>query len=103
VFSGTSRFAGRTIDLAGDEVTWDTAADAHLRARGTRPFPASLPRGVLAWLDPDLAAWVHWLHAEGYAADLPSVRRLHPAIRDVERGFREARRVASLTWRRAVA
>lgn len=89
-FADPGRWIGKAVELAGDEVTWDEAADAHLRARGRRPRHLPLPGWILRKVDPDLGTLFRWASAEGYGADIPELRRLHPALRRVEEGLREA-------------
>jgi uncharacterized protein YbjT (DUF2867 family) len=81
-FAGPQEWIGRTIDLAGDELTPIEIAAAIAEAIG-RPLPnVRLPLEVIRQAGEDFAYAYEWLNERGYRADISLARRLHPGLMD---------------------
>lgn len=79
-FERPDRFIGRSIEIAGDDVTSDEAA-ATLRRTGHRPaisFP--IPGLMRARLPEDFRLMFEWIAREGFRIDIAAVRRAHPGL-----------------------
>jgi uncharacterized protein YbjT (DUF2867 family) len=77
-----SRVPGGAIELVGDEVTGEQAAEAFGRARGRPARYEALPVDVLS--DDDQRAMFTWFaHPPAYRGDLEASRRLVPDLHDL--------------------
>ncbi len=87
-FADPDGWIGRTLEIAGDELTGPQMAAAFERVAGvpTRYEQQSFER--LRAARGDLAAMFDWLDGEGYRADLAELRRLRPDLTDLETWLR---------------
>lgn len=74
-FDDPATYLGKKIELAGDELTFPQVAEVYERVTGvpTR-FEAT----------PVEERMFEWFAEEGYQADIPALRRAHPALRTFE-------------------
>ncbi|MEV7844635.1 NmrA/HSCARG family protein [Streptomyces cyaneofuscatus] len=70
-FDRPAEFIGREIELAGDEITFPQVAEVYERITGTpsRLEPTPLEERMF-----------EWFAEEGYQADIPALRELHPGL-----------------------
>lgn len=75
VLSAPAAWAGTTLDLAGDALTWDEIAEAIGTAIGRsvdfQPLP---PEWVAASMGADYAAYYDWLWQEGFTAGIGGMK-----------------------------
>ncbi|WP_409186987.1 NmrA family NAD(P)-binding protein [Amycolatopsis sp. VS8301801F10] len=83
-FTRPVEYAGRTIELAGDELTMPQIAQAMTRALGRPVTYRPIPREALTGRDPDAAAGYDFANDVGWHADLPALREEHPGLLDFE-------------------
>jgi uncharacterized protein YbjT (DUF2867 family) len=77
-----SRFAGRTLELAGDDPTPVAAASAISEATGIPVRYEQLTDDEAAALSPDIAAMMKRWHAgHRWHADIETLRVIHPGLR----------------------
>ncbi|MEV1079322.1 NmrA/HSCARG family protein [Streptomyces sp. NPDC050211] len=74
-FNDPQKYIGRQIELAGDEVTFPEVAEIYERVTGTPTRFEALPIEERMF---------EWFAEEGYEADIPTLRRLHPALMSFE-------------------
>jgi uncharacterized protein YbjT (DUF2867 family) len=80
-------FLGHTLEIAGDEITEPKIAETLTTVIG-RPVTLAGP----AEGDPandETAAIIRFFNGEGYDADIPSLRKMHPGLRTFETWLRE--------------
>ncbi|GAC1632488.1 MAG: NmrA/HSCARG family protein [Chloroflexota bacterium] len=82
VFERPQEFLGRSIELAGDELTIPQVAEAMSRATGKTIRFVPLPLEVVRGFSEDLALMFQWFTDKGYQADIPSLRTLYPGLTD---------------------
>lgn len=81
-FARPDEWIGREVSLAGDEVTPVQVASAIGKALGV-PLPyVQVPIEAIRALSEDFAYANEWLNADGYRADIPATRKIHPAVMD---------------------
>ncbi|MFC8285493.1 NmrA/HSCARG family protein [Streptomyces cyaneofuscatus] len=70
-FDRPAEFIGREIELAGDEITFPQVAEVYERITGTpsRLEPTPIEERMF-----------EWFAEEGYQADIPALRELHPGL-----------------------
>ncbi|RJL35270.1 NmrA/HSCARG family protein [Bailinhaonella thermotolerans] len=82
-FTRPSEYAGRTIELAGDELTMPQIARAMERALGRPITYRHIPREELLGRDADAVAGYDFAnHGGGWHADIAVLRKEHPALMD---------------------
>ncbi|MCP1274583.1 NmrA/HSCARG family protein [Gluconobacter albidus] len=79
-FEKTDIFAGRRIELAGDNVTLQSASSI-LRRSGLRPAVSfKIPTQLCARLPEDFRLMFEWIASDGFHANIPDLRHEHPAL-----------------------
>ncbi|MCP3757994.1 NmrA/HSCARG family protein [Streptomyces sp. TBY4] len=82
-FSRPKEWIGRTVPLAGDELTPVEIAAAIGKAIGA-PLPyVQVPIDAIRALSEDFAYANVWLNTLGYRADIAATREIHPAAMDL--------------------
>lgn len=79
-FEQPDRYVGQAIEIAGDAVTRHEAAAALRKAGRTPVVMFTLPRFMLAKLPEDFRLMFEWIAREGFRADLPALRSVHPGL-----------------------
>lgn len=70
-FDNPAEFIGKEIELAGDEITFPRVAEIYERITGT---PTRLET------TPIEERMFEWFAEDGYQADIPALRKLHPGL-----------------------
>ncbi len=79
-FEQPESYTGRELEIAGDALTWQDAART-LRRAGLRPAPAfDIPGMLRAKLPEDFRLMFEWIARDGFAADIPALRKRHPGL-----------------------
>ncbi|HKZ83858.1 MAG TPA: NmrA/HSCARG family protein [Anaerolineae bacterium] len=89
VFAHSQTYFGKTIELAGDELTEPRIVETLSKVIG-RPVqlvPPSMPEG--AQPTPEQIAQFQFFSGQGYDADIPTLRKIHPSLRTFEQWLRE--------------
>ena len=75
VLAAPEAWAGKTLNLAGDSLTWEEISEAIGTAIGRRvefyPLP---PEWVAESMGPDYAAYYNWLWKEGFSASIDGMK-----------------------------
>ncbi|GHE76147.1 NmrA family transcriptional regulator [Amycolatopsis deserti] len=87
-FDDPAHWIGRRIELAGDELTGPQMAEVFARVTGIPARYEQQPIEQLQAISAEMAAMFGWFDREGYRADLPALRRLHPALTSLESWLR---------------
>jgi uncharacterized protein YbjT (DUF2867 family) len=83
-------FVGRTLELAGDELTMGQVAETLGRVAGRPVRYVPLPPHRLRRRSPDLAPLAAWLRRDGYHADVAALRALYPGLSGLEGWLRRS-------------
>ncbi len=87
VFAGPEESLGRTLELAGDELTEPELAETFSRVIG-RPVKLVPPSG--GWgNEEEMKAAFNFFNGEAYNADIPALRELHPGLLTFEQYLRK--------------
>ncbi|MBD0844095.1 NmrA/HSCARG family protein [Streptomyces sp. TRM68416] len=78
-FADPAAFLGRTVEIAGDELTVRQIAEVFARVQGIPTRFEQRPDGV-----PEFAKMYDWINKHGYTADLPTLRERHPGLLTLE-------------------
>jgi len=76
--------------LAGDELTESQTADTFAKVIG-RPVKLTMPtaRGGGRRSEEEMKAMFNFFNGEGYSADIPALRKLHPSLLTLEQYLRK--------------
>jgi uncharacterized protein YbjT (DUF2867 family) len=86
-FADPSEFLGKTIELAGDELTEAQTAEVFSKVTG-RPVTLTAPTGG-GWASPEeSAAMFNFFNGQGYDADIAALRKFHPGLLTLEQYLR---------------
>ncbi|KAF5003096.1 hypothetical protein FDECE_10331 [Fusarium decemcellulare] len=84
-FYNPSAWNKRAVGLAGDELTFSQLSQAFTNATGR---PAGTTLGLLGtalkYGVPEMGTMVNWFKEDGYKANMPEIRRLHPTATTME-------------------
>lgn len=74
-------FAGRSIALAGDELTL-SQAKAVFKSRVGREMPETfqLVARFILWFSAEFGSMFRWFYSEGFGADLKALKAEHPGL-----------------------
>ncbi|WP_436891747.1 NmrA family NAD(P)-binding protein [Nocardiopsis dassonvillei] len=80
VFAAPDEFAGRRIDIAGDELPVHRIAEVFAAADGVPTRFERLPDEELRAQSPQVARMYAWINGRGFGADLAALRARHPGL-----------------------
>jgi uncharacterized protein YbjT (DUF2867 family) len=79
----------KAITIAGDDLTFEDVNQTFIRVTG-HPAPTTL--GFIGWAMKksygEIGKMLWWFHEEGYKADIPALRELHPGLLNFETWLR---------------
>lgn len=88
-FANPEEFLGKTIELAGDELTEVQTTDVFSKVIG-RPVNLVAPSGDgRRASEEEMVAMYNFFNGEGYDADIPALRKLHPGLLTLEQYLRK--------------
>jgi len=88
-FENPQEYLGKTIELAGDELTEAQTADVFSKVIG-RPVTLVAPSdGGRRASEEEMKAMFKFFNGEGYDADIPALRKIHPGLLTLEQYLRK--------------
>ena len=88
-FADPKEYLGKTLELAGDELTESQIAETFGKVIG-RPVTLSAPAGSRGRAsDEEMIAMFNFFNGEAYDADIPALRKLHPGLLTFEQYLRK--------------
>jgi uncharacterized protein YbjT (DUF2867 family) len=102
-FENPQEFIGKSIEIAGDELTEPQIAETFARVIG-RPVRYTAQSAMPSGGDnAEQERMVNWFNTEGYRADIPSLRTIYPQLTSLETwlrktGWENAEPVAEGAW-----
>ncbi len=77
-------YLDKTFELAGDELTMSEAAAVFSRITGRTVHSVQQPIGEVQRFNRDAGRMYAWFNDNGYHADIPALRALHPGLLSLE-------------------
>ncbi len=84
VFDAPADYLGRTLEIAGDELTGPQMAEVFARAAGRPVRFVSQPIEEVRVLSEEMAVMFDWFNTVGFRADLTGLRGRHPHLTTLE-------------------
>ena len=82
-------YSGKTIELAGDELTEQQIADTFTKVIG-RPIKLTMPSAGGGWGSAEeMTAMFNFFNGEAYDADIAALRKIHPGLLTFEQYLRK--------------
>lgn len=83
-FENVDQFKGQSISLAGSELTYDEMVEVFKKSTGAAPPKTFgfMARFVL-WLSEEMGTMFNFFAKEGYAANIPELKKIHPGLKDL--------------------
>ncbi|KAH6615880.1 hypothetical protein B0J18DRAFT_459823 [Chaetomium sp. MPI-SDFR-AT-0129] len=92
-FMQVDQFKGQAISLAGDELTYDQMVQVFQQKTGAAPpLTWSLVARMVLGLSEEMGTMFAFFEREGYGANIPELRRLHPGLKDLGTWLEESRK-----------
>jgi uncharacterized protein YbjT (DUF2867 family) len=88
VLARPKEYLGRSVELAGDQLTEAQMAETLTRVIG-RPVQLVAPQASGQPVTEEQLAFNRFLNSEGYSADIPALRRAYPELLTLERYLRQ--------------
>lgn len=87
-FKDPKAYLGRTIELAGDELTDEQAAQVFSKVIG-RPVSVIAPASRPGQNDDEAKASLNFFNGEAYTVDIPELRKIYPGLLTFEQYLRK--------------
>ncbi len=79
VFESPDQYMGKSLEIAGDDVSEDLLAEALSESKG-KSIELIVPDGT--GMTEDMMLMFTWFREHGYSADLGELRKIHPSLMD---------------------
>ncbi|KAI9864400.1 MAG: hypothetical protein M1824_005103 [Vezdaea acicularis] len=90
-FLKPDEYHNKAISLAGDEINNAEAAEKFKKVTGKdMPVTYTFIGRAIRWAVGDMNAMLKWFEEEGYGADIPALKRLHPKLQNFEEWLTES-------------
>ncbi|KAF5863278.1 hypothetical protein ETB97_010400 [Aspergillus alliaceus] len=84
-FMHPKEYKNRCISLAGDEITFEEMARTYKARTGENiPMTYRFLAHLLMWSVKDVGNMYRWFYNHGYKADIPTLKKTHPELKDFE-------------------
>ena len=87
-FADKKSYLGRTLELAGDELTENQTAEVFSKVIG-RPVTLTEPSGQSWAPEEEAKAAFNFFNGKGYDADIAALRKIHPGLLNFEQYLRK--------------
>jgi len=88
-FENPQEYIGKSIEIAGDELTEPQTAETFSRVIGRPVQLGQATYDPQQPPDPELIKMIQWFNDDGYRADIPALRKLYPALTTLETWLRK--------------
>lgn len=84
-FENPSEYVGKTISLAGDDLTPEQIQQTYQSVKGIKlPTTFSIFPKLITFLNKDMNEMFKFFNEHGYKADIQELRRIHPQLKSFE-------------------
>ncbi len=91
IFDNPQKYSGKTIELAGDDISMPEVAKAYTNVFGKETVFEELPLDVLRQNSEELAMMFQWFQEKGYEANIPELKETHPGLKSFEKWLESTR------------
>jgi uncharacterized protein YbjT (DUF2867 family) len=89
-FDNPDNYIGKTMELAGDELTMEQTAEVMGRVIGRKVRYVNMPIEQVRSMNEDMARMYEWMNEVGYSVDIDSLKKLRPDMLDLESWLRKS-------------
>ena len=88
-FLHPEQYLNKTLDIAGDEVTYPQLLDAYKKVFNAEPKRSNLMKFLLMNMMPEIKKMMNWYREPRFTADIKHLRTIHPSLTKIEDYFRQ--------------
>lgn len=82
IFKNPGLYIGKTLTLAGDEVTPEEIAEAYAEVTNKEVKVNELPLDLVRQNNKETADMFQWFDEKGYSADIAEIKKINPGLKD---------------------
>lgn len=86
-FLNPEEWIDKTIDIAGDEVTYPKALQAYEKVIGKKPKYSHFMLKLACWLMPEIKKMFEWYRVPRFKTNIEDLRKIHPELMTLEDFF----------------
>ncbi|MBK7427325.1 MAG: NmrA/HSCARG family protein [Saprospiraceae bacterium] len=91
-FLHSEQYIGKTLDIAGDEVTYPQLFNAYKKVFNAEPKKSNFMKFILMNLMAEIRKMMNWYREPRFKADIKHLRTIHPALTGIEDFFQQFKR-----------
>lgn len=80
-----------TIDIAGDELTYNQILEAYKKTFGVVPKKSAVMKFIITLIIPEIKTMFKWLRNPVFMADIKQLRKIHPGLLSIESYFQQVK------------
>ncbi len=88
-FLHADQYLNKTLEIAGDEVTYSQAYTAYKKVFNAEPKKSSFMKFIMMILMPEVKKMFNWYRDPVFKADINTLRTIHPGLKTIEDYFRQ--------------
>jgi uncharacterized protein YbjT (DUF2867 family) len=88
-FLHPEQFLNKTLDIAGDEVTYPQILDAYRKVFNAEPKKSNVMKFMVMNMMPEIKKMMNWYREPRFKADINQLRTIHPSLTRIEDYFRK--------------
>jgi uncharacterized protein YbjT (DUF2867 family) len=90
-FLHPEQYLNKTLDIAGDEVTYPQLLDAYKKVFNAEPKKSNLMKFMLMNMMPEVKKMMNWYREPRFKADIKYLKTIHPSLTNIEEYFRQVK------------
>jgi len=90
-FLHPEQYLNKTLDIAGDEVTYPQLLDAYKKVFNAEPKKSNLMKFMLMNMMPEIKKMMNWYREPRFKADIKHLKTIHPELTNIEEYFRQVK------------
>lgn len=88
-FLHPEQYLNKTLDIAGDEVTYPQLLDAYKKVFNSEPKKSNLMKFMLMNMMPEIKKMMNWYREPRFNANIKHLRTIHPSLARIDDYFRQ--------------
>ena len=88
-FLHPEEYLNKTMDIAGDEVTYPQLLEAYKNVFNTEPKKSNLMKFIVMNMMPELRKMMNWYREPRFKADIKHLKTIHSSLTGIEEYFRQ--------------
>lgn len=90
-FLHPEQYLNKTLDIAGDEITYPQLLDAYKKVFEAEPKKSNMMKFILMNMMPEIKKMMNWYREPRFKADIKQLKSIHPSLTNIEDYFRQVK------------